>query len=770
MKVSYVAILFLTGVLIFQCSSALPGYAYLLLLPLLFGLSIRYPWSRSLLVIIIAYTWTHCFALTLIYPKISSSLEGKVLTISGMVREVRANNPDYVKVLFQLDNTSLKRFNYGIPDLVLLNWYQVPIKVKTHQLCHLQVKLKRFRRLANPGTADWEKTMFLRGIGARGYIREGNCDDPPADYANLSSLRAYLIQKSGERVQRYENTGTMQALTYGVRENLTQGQWEILHETGTAHLLAISGLHISSIAFIVFVLVRTVAKTSAWMCNHISAQRLASILALICAGFYAYLAGFSLPTQRAFIMVAVVLLAAFFYRPVVRLSVLSTALLLILICNPMSVLYPGFWLSFGAVIFIYIAIRIHQHSGRMPGIIFIQIYLGAALFPLGLLFFQQGSLIAPVANLLAVPWVSFLVLPLLLCAQLIFVLGFHGVNGLFTLVNLLLEMLWWGLELIAGFRYSSVSDYVTIFSVLVYQLGLLMLILCKSLSAKAMGLIYVSALFFIKEPGLRQHEMRMTVLDVGQGLSVLIETENHSLLYDAGFRSSSGFSMGQAVVSPYLDARKIQKVDIGLVSHNDNDHSGGIHYLLNKNRIKKLLISNQRTLYEYDHKDYCRTGNEWNWDGVVFRVLHPASDWRSNDNNRSCVLQVIHPQGKILLTGDIEGSTEKVLSDLYGDKLASDILIVPHHGSKSSSTPGFLARVQPRFAVFSTAYKNRYDFPHADIIKRYCIMGVVTADTQSEGAVMFNIDSTKGIQMSQGYRAISQRYWHSSANRSNQGY
>jgi competence protein ComEC len=331
-------------------------------------------------------------------------------------------------------------------------------------------------------------------------------------------------------------------------------------------------------------------------------------------------------------------------------------------------------------------------------------------------------------------------------------------------------MLWWALELIAGFRYSSVSDYVTIYSVLVYQLGLLILLLCKSLPAKAMGLIYVSALFFIKEPGLRQHEMRMTVLDVGQGLSVLIETENHSLLYDAGFQSSSGFSMGQAVVSPYLDARKIQKVDIGLVSHNDNDHSGGIHCLLNKNRIKKLLISNQRTLYEFDHKDYCRAGNEWNWDGVVFRVLHPASDWRSNDNNRSCVLQAIHPQGKILLTGDIEGSTEKVLSDLYGDKLASDILIVPHHGSKSSSTPGFLARVQPRFAVFSTAYKNRYDFPHADIIKRYRIMGVVTADTQSEGAVMFNIDSAKGIQMSQGYRAISQRYWHSSANRSNQGY
>ena len=220
--------------------------------------------------------------------------------------------------------------------------------------------------------------------------------------------------------------------------------------------------------------------------------------------------------------------------------------------------------------------------------------------------------------------------------------------------------------------------------------------------------------------------MRMTVLDVGQGLAIVIETQHHTLIYDAGLRSLSGFNAGSAVVLPYMESRRIQHADLAIISHNDNDHSGGIHSLLEEGVIKQLVVSNRPELYAARSITLCRAGDTWRWDGVTFEMLHPPSKWQSNDNNRSCVLQISHPIGKILLTGDIEKSAEEWLIDQYGDSLASDLMVVPHHGSKTSSSYRFVDLVHPKTAVFSAGYRNRYGFPHATIKQRYRELGTQT--------------------------------------------
>jgi len=253
----------------------------------------------------------------------------------------------------------------------------------------------------------------------------------------------------------------------------------------------------------------------------------------------------------------------------------------------------------------------------------------------------------------------------------------------------------------------------------------------------------------------------MTVLDVGQGLAIVIETQHHTLIYDAGVRSLSGFNTGSAVVLPYMKSRRIQKVDLAMVSHNDNDHSGGIHSLLQEGVIKKLMVSNHPELYAASNTALCRAGEQWHWDGVTFQILHPPSKWQSNDNNRSCVLQITHPAGKILLTGDIEKSAEEWLVRKYGDNLASDLVVVPHHGSKTSSSYRFVDLVHPQTAVFSAGYRNRYGFPHATIMQRYRELGAQLVETTRQGAVTYLFDVNIGLQQQPGHRSKYKRYWHS---------
>jgi len=761
MNMAKVALSFLLGVLLFQNSTMLPPYYCLLLVPVCFLLLLHYPFSSPLLFMSSGYCWAFLFSLYIIYPKLSSQLEEEDIQVAGVVAEVKSESHQFSKFILNIDKASIRQLSSQIPKKIMLSWYQPKQEIQPHQQCEFVVRLKKIWGYSNPGRMDYEKNMFIAGIGARGYVRSGQCHQLNLTESEQPSLRQQWITHFQQVASRYQYSNLMQALTFGEREDIEQTQWKVLRETGTSHLLAISGLHLSAISVVMFFLVNRLARCSAWVCERIPAQSIAAVFAMMAAIFYAYLAGFSLPTQRALIMVLVGLFAILLRKPVINIPVLSSALLLVLIINPLAVLSAGFWMSFLAALFIFIVINSTQGKSKLFRIIAVQFYLGFALFPISLLFFSQASIISPLVNLIAIPLVSFVLLPLLLITQVLFLFDVAMSDSLFILLDLLFSWLWWGLQHAAEFEYSSFEFTPKLLGVIAYEVGLFMLVQAKGLPARHLAWVLLAGLLLIKQPQLNQGQMRLTVLDVGQGLALAIETENHALIYDAGVRSLSGFNAGDAVVVPYLKTRALSKVDLAIVSHNDNDHSGGMHSLIAQGVIMDLMVSNHPELYDFKNTRLCRAGNEWQWDGVEFKVLHPPKKWKSNDNNRSCVLQINHVAGKILLTGDIEKSAEEWLISQYGDNLSSDIIIAPHHGSKSSSSYRFVDLVHPQTVVFSVGYRNRYGFPHATITQRYQNMGAQLVDTARQGAVTFLFDTNDGLQMQAGHRQNSKRYWHS---------
>jgi competence protein ComEC len=761
MNMARVALSFLLGVLLFQISRELPSYYCLLTVPVFLLLLSRFPVTLPLLFVSLGYVWSFVFSLYIIYPQLSSQLEGEDIQVKGEVTEVKSESRQFSKFVFNIDQSSIRQLNSQVPENIMLSWYQPKQKIQYQQQCDFVVRLKKIWGYSNPGGVDYEKNMFVAGIGARGYVRSGQCDELNLLDVEQPSLRQQWISRFQSIAPQYQYANLMQALTFGERDGIEPEQWQVLRETGTSHLLAISGLHLSAISVVIFFLVNRLVRCNAWVCEQIPAQSVAAVFAMIAAMFYAYLAGFSLPTQRALIMVSVGLLAILFRKPVINVPVLSSALILVLMINPLSVLTAGFWMSFLAVLFIFIVIKSTQGKSKLFRVIAVQCYLGFALFPISLLFFSQASIISPVVNLIAIPLVSFALLPLLLTTQVLFLFGLVISEPLFALLDWLFSWLWWGLEQSATFEYSSLEFYPTILGVVAFEVGLFILVQAKGLPVRHLAWVLIVGLFLIKEPQLNQGQMRLTVLDVGQGLALVVETENHVLIYDAGVRSLSGFNTGDAVVLPYLKTRAISKVDLAIVSHNDNDHSGGMHSLIAHGVIAELMISNREELYDFEHTRLCRAGDEWQWDGVMFKVLHPPTKWQSNDNNRSCVLQINHAAGNILVTGDIEKSAEEWLIGQYGDNLSSDIIIAPHHGSKSSSSYRFVGLVHPQTAVFPVGYRNRYGFPHATITQRYQEIGAQLVDTVSQGAVTFLFDVHDGLQMQTGHRQDRKRYWHS---------
>lgn len=754
------ALSFFLGVLIFQTSRALPPFYIVIGFPVVAILYFYYPRGRYVYVAVLGFLWSFIFAAAKLTPALDPLLEGNDIDMGGTVETVITQSSLYARFIFRPDNAADATLNNRLPTKLSLSWYYPKQIISNRNQCRLRVRLKRHWRFANPGSMDREKHMFLQGIGASGYVREGVCPQVPGIAAG-KDLRTHLIDNFTEEATIYENFALMQALSFGVRDYMTSSQWEKLQITGTSHLLAISGLHLSAICFVVFICVTRLARFSATLCGYIPAQCVAAVCAMIATSFYAYLAGFSIPTQRALIMVFIALSAILLRKPVVHYSLLATALLAVLLWNPLTVLSASFWMSFLAVLFIFVILKSSAGLHKLIIILRVQLFLAAALLPVSMWYFSQGSLVAPVVNLLAIPYVSFLLLPLLLLGQLLFLAGLDISHFVFSFVDLLFKGLEWWLDYCAQLPFASIQYHPTLTGILAYEFGLLLLIQARGLPVRILSPLFLAALFLIREDGLLADQLRLTVLDVGQGLAVVVETENHTLVYDAGPKFASGFNTGNAVVLPYLQMRHIKSVDRVVVSHNDNDHAGGVNALLSAGVVETLIVSNEKNRYSAHAIDYCRQGDEWRWDGVRFRVLHPPNSWQSNSNNRSCVVQIVHSAGTILLTGDIEAATERRLIAEYGDNLRSDLMVVPHHGSMSSSSRRFLARVRPQTAVFSVGYRNRYGFPHAKITSRFQSIGTELVDTIREGAVTFIFDSRQGMHREVGYRPDSRRYWNS---------
>jgi len=521
------------------------------------------------------------------------------------------------------------------------------------------------------------------------------------------------------------------------------------------------------IASMVFALVFWLWRWSPYLVLRLPARRAAVIAGLMVAFGYAVLSGFAIPAQRAFYMLAVVAIALWRGRFTSATTVLTWALLGVVLLDPWAAISPGFWLSFGAIAIIMLVTvgrigKIHWLSGWLR----IQWAIALGLIPLLLALFQQVSLVSPVANAIAIPLVSLVVVPLTLLATI----------PLFDfMLPLAHDVLSVGMTLLHWLSHLPHAVWQQhappMWAIPVAVIGILWMLLPGSLGlgffagfpARWLGVIALLPMFLLQPSKPAAGELWLTVLDVGQGLAVVARTEHHALLFDTG----PGFGetdSGNRIIVPFLRGEGIRLLDAMIVSHADSDHSGGALSVLEAVPVMTLMSSldshhpiPQAAMY----KDQCRAGQSWQWDGVHFELLHPLAHDYANPqrktNANSCVLKITSIHGSVLLPADIEGKDEQALLARIGDQLPATVLIAPHHGSNTSSTAAFIQKVNPAFTIFTVGYHNRYDHPRDAVVARYLSSGSQLLRSDVDGAIALRFADNK---LSVGrWRNLHRRYW-----------
>lgn len=701
-----------------------------------------------------------------------AALEKQIIVLEGTIvsaveqtvvpARYKSGNEIKSKFLFKVKSTSMAWPN---PGTIQLSWSNAPRKVQAGDVWRLPVKLMRPRNYYNPGSFDLEKFSFQNRIGATGYVFPKG-KKQLIYVSNViqfnNKIRQDLLNTISSKLSHHEYSGVMTALTLGSKFLIPQPQMEVLQNTGTAHLMAISGMHIGLIAALVFGMVRLLWLFAPRSLLHIPVPWVAASAALCFSITYALLAGFAISTQRAVIMLGFVFFGLFYKRKVSATQRYFLALTAVVLWDPFVVLSAGFWLSFiavGALIYVFVGREIEP--SRLKRILLPQLIITIILLPISLLYFGKISYLSPLANLIAIPLVTLFIVPLSLLAIAVLPLNFALSDGVFYITNYSLELIFKILKFLSTlqpFIWQPPNQF-TVLIIVIGSISAFWLLMPRGLPRRYLALLGFVPLFFTAQQQLNFGEADFTLLDVGQGLAAVIRTQHHTLVYDTGAKLSADFDMGSKVLVPFLRQSGVNKIDVLLISHGDNDHIGGAASLLQQIKTTTLLSNDQNALQEYNPQA-CYGPQQWEWDGVQFTILHPSTDkLYKKRNDQSCVLLVQAGDHKVLLTGDIETKAERDLIAMYGNQLQADLLLVPHHGSKSSSSLEFLQTVQPQYALVPVGYKNQYGHPKSIIMERYQDLGINILQTQQSGAISVRFGGdTKAIKP-QEYRAGLYKIW-----------
>ncbi len=686
------------------------------------------------------------------------------LTVTGTVVSVPAHDDRLTRFLFRVDQYERATDNTTsglLPVRLRLSWYSgARHAVSAGDRWRFNVRLKPASSLGNPGGFNYERWLFQHRIHATGYVR----DSPPPEQLNqttasIHSMRESIANRLAKLPSAGEQVSLVQGLTVGITSGISVDQWQTLRHSGTAHLLAISGLHIGLISGWFLFSAGWLWRLRYSMATENTRIRITRPVFSWCvsflgAGFYAALAGFSLPTQRALIMLGVLVVTIVLRRFWPPGSALLVALLLVLVVEPLSVLSVGFWLSFGTVAAIFYLYKGWLScAGRKTGALLLHLKLGVVLLPATAWFFQQGSLIAPIANAFAVPVVGFLVVPLSFITVLLLPVWSYGANALLMLnqwvLALLLAMLDWLLLLPASSLPLFVPGPLILACTL---LGLLVLFSPRALKLRWLAVPLIAPVIVLNVYGKPVRGLQMHVLDVGQGLSAVLMTENHTVLFDTGKKLSNKVTMFDRVVRPFLISQGRSSIDVAVISHGDDDHAGGVDALLTHYPNVQLFASDQAHI-DHLHADACVAGKSFVFDDVTFSFIHPAEDDLGSDNNLSCVLLVHYGRSRIVIAGDIETQSERLLIDRLGERLPVSVLIAPHHGSRSSSSDAFVSTLPSDVVIFAAGEHNKFGFPHPEVIQRYRESGSKLFNTGEHGAL--NLQFNK-----QGLSSPVEWFWH----------
>lgn len=638
-----------------------------------------------------------------------------------------------------------------LPEHIRVSWYRSEQLLKAGECWNLRLRMRTPHGSLNPGGFDYEGWLFRQRIGAVATVKEAErCGE--AENHQLLRWRQQLVDSLHHWLPGEASVPMLAALTVGDQSGLTDAEWEVFRRTGTSHLVAISGFNIAIIAGFAFFVCRWLWSLSPPLLLRLPAQKAGWIGSALAAVIYSGIAGFEPPVTRAMLMALVVVAAAFCNRLSQPSRVLALAWGAILLLDPLAITAPGLWLSFGAVAAIFYVMQGRLRPPRpLPAMIQLQLMLSLVLTPLTLYFFHGLSWPAPLVNLVAVPLFALLT-PVLLVAMLLSglvpALGLPLLRLCAQSVDLIGAALGWAAELPAAWIAWSPSPG----ALLLALFGALLLFAPRGLPLRPLALLCFLPLGWPPERAPREG-FELTALDVGQGLSVVVRTPNHALLYDAGPAFDEGFDAGASVVVPYLLTQGVLRIDRLLLSHGDNDHAGGVSAV-------QRLIRVARQFGTPGHPP-CEQGLRWRWDGVDFETLHPPEAGEGSDNNRSCVLRIAYGDRVALLSGDIERRAEERLLDAQPQRLRAEVLVSPHHGSRTSSTLAFVKAVQPRIVIHSAGWRSHFGHPRPEVVARYAEVGATQFVTGNLGAIRLQMDD-RGWQ-AEPWRPRAARFWNAPA-------
>lgn len=765
-------IAFLFGVLALQGSSSLPSHQQLVFTTILVCATplgcLRLPARLRFVCLLCAaalagYGWSAWRAEWRLSDALPMSAEARDLRLTGHVEELPTPLSDGGwRFTFKVDTADMV-----VPARIQLGWYAyrgkegVPAELRPGERWQLTVRLKRPHGLSNPGGFDYAAWLLQRGIRATGYVRQdaGNrrIDDFVPGFMTVvhrarDSLRREFAATLGDGAW----SGILIALAIGDQRAIEQSQWETFRRTATGHLVAISGLHVSLVALAFGGLAGWLWRCVPRLVVCVPARTVAVLCGLAAAAGYALLAGLGLPTQRALIMLTVAALALAGGRQAEPTRILALAVLCVLMADPWAVLSPGFWLSFGAVAVIVLvaAGRLVPERG-LRAAVRVQVAITLLLAPLLWALFGAFSLVSPLANALAIPLVSFVIAPLVLLAVLLpwswLLHAAHAVTGWLMLC----------LDALAGMPFALWhGPQLPLVLILCGLAGGVWTLMPRGTPARYAGVMAMLPLLLWSPPRPPEGSFVLTVLDVGQGLAVHVQTARHDVLYDAGPSFGGGQDAGGRVVLPYLRAQGVRRLHALVLSHGDSDHVGGARSVLAGLPVGSVWVGAEAEGVTGTVSRRCTAGDGWQLDGVELRFIHPAdaSIAPARRNEGSCVLRVMSEHGVALLPGDVGHPVEHRLAAAEPGLLAADLVVAPHHGSRSSSSSALVEASGAAHVVHAVGNLNRHRHPHPEVWARWQAAGARNWRTDAQGAVVARFEGG-GVRV-HAWREQAPRYWH----------
>jgi len=743
---------------------------------------------------------------------LNPALQGRDIAVTGTVLAMPQFNEDAVRFRLGIESARLEGRAVRLPPQIMLGWYsgfvgretksssvessdaselaldlqRQPQLLRAGERWQMTVRLKAPHGNSNPHGFDYELWLWEQGVQATGYVRAGPRDAPPL---RLSGSWRYPVERARQmvreaiyaRVGNRQLAGVLAALVVGDQNAIERADWDVFRATGMAHLMSISGLHITMFAWLASLLLASLWRRSARLtprlCLALPASSAGALGGLMLAALYALFSGWGVPAQRTIWMLATVVLLRQSGRQWPWQQTWLLAMAVVVALDPWALMQAGFWLSFVAVGVLFATdsgaaharqISAKGQSGSKNGLSWLarpvaallrsareQWVVTLALTPLTLLLFNQVSLVGLLANAVAIPWVTLLVTPL-------------------AMLGVLYAPIWdaaaWAIGLLALFLQGLASWPLASVSVAAAPLwcaaaGVLgggLIALRLPWHWRALGLALLLPVLLWQPARVAPGQFELLAADIGQGNAVLVRTASHSLLYDTGPRFSRESDAGNRVLVPLLRALG-ERIDIVMLSHRDSDHTGGAPAVLAMQPQASLLssVEDGHELQALRPSTRCSAGQRWVWDGVDFEVLHPAAaDYApgSKSNAMSCVLRISNGTRTALLAGDIEVPQELRLAAGDAARLKADFLLVPHHGSKTSSSAVFLDAVQPQLALVQAGYRNRFGHPVASVVARYEERGIRLVRSARCGAAQWQ--SLKPAEIG-CQRETGQRYWHS---------